>query len=112
MDERLQALFEPDSNAVNRLVAAALGPATQRLRRRSRMMPLVLAGAGILACVAMLIWVNVHSPETPDHLIISPFGDVVLVQSPSGESWIIGPERPDDWLPAGMGFVIVEGETK
>jgi hypothetical protein len=36
----------------------------------------------------------------------------MLVQSPSGESWILGPERPDDRLPAGMGFVIMEEEIK
>ena len=112
VDERLRTLFEPERNAVERLVATALEPAPGPLRRRSRVMPFALAGVGILVCVAMLIRFRAHAPETPDQLIISPVGDVMLVQSSSGESWIIGPERPDDWLPAGMGFVIVEGEMK
>jgi hypothetical protein len=112
MDERLRSLLEPDLNAVDRLVAAALGPTAAPLRRRSRMMLWALAVAGAFACVTMLVRFNARSPEAPDQLIITPDGDVVLVQCSSGDSWIIGPERPDDWLPAGTGFVIVEGEMK
>jgi hypothetical protein len=112
LDERLRTLLGPDRNAVERLVAAALKPAARPLGRRTRMIPFALALAGILACVTMLVRFNARPPETPDRLIINSVGDVVLVRSSSGESWIIGPERPDDWLPAGMGLVIVEGEMK
>jgi hypothetical protein len=112
MDERLRSLLEPDRNAVDRMVAAALEPAARPWRRKSRILPFALAFAGVLACVAMLVRFNARLSETPDRLIITPVGDVVLVQDSYGDSWIIGPERFDDWLPAGTGFVIVIGEMK
>jgi len=112
LDERLRALLQPDGNAVDRLVMAALKADARPSHRRSWRMPFALATAGVIAGVAALLWFNVRSPETPDWLTINPIGDVMLVQSPSGESWIIGPERPDDRPPAGMGFVIMEGEIK
>ena len=112
MDERLRSLLEPDRNVVDRLVAAALKPAARPLLRKSRILPFALAVAGVLACVTMLVRFNARLPETPDRLILTTVGDLVLVQSSSGDSWIIGPERFDDWLPAGTGFVIVIGEMK
>ena len=112
VDERLRTLLEPDRNAVDRLAAAALKPEARPSHRRSRRMHFALAIAGMLAGVAMLLWFHARPPETPDWLVINPIGDVVLVQSSSGESWIMGPERPDDRLPAGMGFIIVEGDRK
>jgi len=111
-DERLRTLFEPDRSTVDRLVATALKNADSRLHRRTKWMPLALAVAGTLAVAATLVWFNVRSPETSDWLTINPIGDLVLVQSSTGESWIMGPVRSDDQPPAGMGFVIVEGEMK
>ena len=112
VDERLRTTFEPERNAVDRLVATALKLAPPPLRRRPGRRAFALAVAGILAGAAMLFWFNARSPETPDWLVIDSIGDVMLVQSSSGESWIMGPERPDDRLPAGMGFIIVEGDMK
>jgi hypothetical protein len=112
VDERLRSLLEPDRNAVDRLVAAALKPAARPWRRKSRILPFALAVAGVLACVTMLVRFNARLPEPPDRLIITSVGDLVLVQSSSGDSWIIGPDRQDDWLPAGTGFIMVEGEMK
>jgi hypothetical protein len=59
-------------------------------------------------------WIRFFNAPTPycNWFTIHRIGDVMLVQSPSGESWILGPERPDDRLPAGMGFVIMEEEIK
>jgi hypothetical protein len=112
VDARLRALLEPERNAVDRLVRAALNPGSGPSPRTLKRKRFALAGAGLLAVAAALLWFNARSPETQDWLIINPIGSVMLVQSSSGESWIIGPGRPDDWLPAGMGFVIAEGEMK
>ena len=112
MDERLRTLFEPDGSAVDRLVATALKKAGGRLHRRKKGTPLALAVAGTVAAAAALVWFNVRSPEASDWLTINPIGDLVLVQSSTGESWIMGPVRSDDRPPAGMGFIIVEGEMK
>jgi hypothetical protein len=112
VDSSLRALLEPEKNAVDRLVDAALKPELRLAQRRPRRTRFALAAAGMLAGAAALLWFNARSPETQDWLIISPIGDIMLLQSSSGEDWIIGPERPDDRLPAGMGFVIVEGEMK
>jgi len=112
VDARLRALLEPERSAVDRLVGVALNPEPGPSPRTPKRMRFVLAVAAMLAIVAALLWFNARSPEAQDWLIINPIGTVMLVQSSSGESWIIGPERPDDRLPAGMGFVIVEGEMK
>jgi len=112
VDARLRALLEPERSAVDRLVGAALNPEPGPFTRTRKRMRFALAIAGMIVIVAALLWFNVRSPETQDWLVINPVGTVMLVQSSSGESWIIGPERPDDRLPAGMGFVIVEGEMK
>jgi len=110
MDNRLRALFEPDGNAVERLVVGALKtphdpwPEIEEdaVRSDSCRDSCLRDHAGKVQC---------PFARTQDQLIITPVGDVVLVQSSSGDSWIIGPSgRTIGCLPDGICHIGRENE--
>ena len=68
--------------------------------------------AAAAAAVLLLVHFPGFNPENQDRLSMVSAGEVVLLQAPSGESWILGAGKSAITLPAGMGLVIIEGESK
>jgi uncharacterized repeat protein (TIGR01451 family) len=66
--------------------------------------------------VVLTLWVwREPSSVAPsaDDLVLTRAGEVVMIQSASGETLIVGPRASDTGdRPAGTGFVIAEGDTR
>jgi hypothetical protein len=112
LDDRVRQALDPDSGTVERMVSTALQHGAAA-RRRPGLLSAALVTAGALACALLVLVHRGTPPAEPAGLVLTRAGDVVMIQSASGETWIVGPRRPGDVdRPAGMGFVIAEGDTK
>ena len=112
-DDRVRLALDPDGRAVDRMVSAALRRGRSPGYRRPGIWRLALAAAAVLVCA---LWVARRQPSVQlheDDFVLTRAGEVVLIQSASGDAWILGPRRPgDERRQAGTGFVIAEGDTK
>ena len=111
-DRRLRDRLEPDPLRIDRLIRGALAQGARR-----RFSPaLLLRGALSMASVAAMVLLCVHflgpNPNKPVRSGTESAGAVVLMQAPSGESWILGAGASAVTLPPGMGLVIIEGDSK
>ena len=90
------------------MVATAL-----RHRRHAGARLLTPLRLGVAAAVALVcaLWMGRQSSlvRPPADLVLTRAGDVVMIQSASGETLILGPRRPGGTRRPGSGFVIVEG---
>jgi len=111
-DDHVRRALDPDARVVDRMVSTAL----RRGRVHGRWRPawrLALAAATVLLCALWVARQQVPVQPTADGLVVTRAGEVVLIQSASGEAWILGPRRPGDaGRQAGVGFVIAEGEAR
>ena len=111
-DRRLRSRLESEPATIERLVRGALSPPAERWSARS----VFYRGALVVAAVAavVLLFVHFQSPdsEIPDRLNMNRAGEMVLLQAPSGESWIFSAGESAVSLPPGMGLVIIEGDSK
>lgn len=114
-DDGVRRLLDPDAAAVDRMVSTALQRG--RVAERGRKTAWRLAfGAAATAGVVLTLWVwrqpSSVAPSAGD-LVLTRAGEVVMIQSASGETLILGPRASaTGHRPAGTGFVIVEGDTK
>jgi hypothetical protein len=114
-DDGVRRLLDPDADTVDRMVSTALqrGRVVERRRRTTWRLAFATAAA---AAIMLAVWVSREpSSVSPpaDDLVLTRAGEVVMIQTASGETVIFGPgastglgRRP------GTGFVIVEGDTK
>lgn len=112
VDDRVRQALDPDDGTVSRMVSAALGTEPSRGWRRARWLPVALATASALIGAVYLTRPPATPLGTPDDLVITRAGDLVLIQNASGDAWILGPRVPPDPARVGTGFVIVEGESQ
>jgi hypothetical protein len=114
-DDGVRRLLDPDAAAVDRMVSTALqrGRAVERARKTAwRLAFAAAATAGVL--LTLWVWREPSSvAPSADDLVLTRAGEVVMIQSASGETLIVGPRTSDTGeRPAGTGFVIAEGDTK
>ena len=114
-DDGVRRLLDPDAGTVDRMVSTALERGRVVERGRKTAWRLALA-ATATAGVVLTLWVwREPSSVAPsaDDLVLTRAGEVVMIQSASGETLISGRgRRPAGDRPAGTGFVIAEGDTK
>lgn len=106
LEQRLRAAFEPDSEAVERVIAAAMRP------RRRR--PAGLIGVAALALVsAALVWVYFAHETMPVHaesIRLEYVGTVALFEFPDGSSWIVSPDAASQGPATRLNMIIFEGD--
>ena len=112
IDDRVRHALAPDSDTIDRMVATALRRGRRSRRRPIGGMRLALAGAAVLACALYLARPYAPPTASPDDVVFTRAGDVFLVQSASGEIFILGPTPAPDPAKAGTGYVIVEGDPQ
>lgn len=114
-DNGVRRLLDPDAGTVDRMVSRALqrNRAVEPGRRKAwRFAVAATAAAGIV--LALWVWREPSSvAPSPDELVLTRAGEVVMIQSASGGTLIVGPRTSDSGdRPAGTGFVIAEGDTR
>lgn len=114
LDDRVRLALDPDARAVDRIVATALqrGRAVRRVQQAT--WRFAFAAAAVLLCALYVARQQAPVPRSPsDDLVLTRAGAVVMLQTASGETLILGPRKADDaGRPAGTGFVIVEEDAK
>ncbi len=114
-DDGVRLALDPDADTVDRMVSSALQGGRVVERRQRPTWRLALA-ATVTAGVVLTLWVlrepSSVAPSTDD-LVLTRAGEVVMIQSGSGETLILGPSAPANRdRPAGTGFVIAEGDAR
>jgi hypothetical protein len=112
-DDRVRLALDPGARAVDRMVSTALqrGRAVNGPRRTT--WRLAFAAAAVLICALCVARQQAPVPRPlNEDFVFTRAGDVVMIQSASGETLILGPRKAGNVHPAGTGFVIVEGDTK
>jgi hypothetical protein len=114
-DDSVRRLLDPDAGTVDRMVSMALQRGRIVERGRKTTWRLVFATAAV-AVILSALWVS-REPSSvapsADDLVLTRAGEVVMIQSASGETLILGPRTSATGdRPAGTGFVIAEGDTK
>jgi len=105
LDQRIRESFEPDEEAVQRIVGRALAAGDRRPRR----LLAALAAVGICAAVWLIL---VRTPaESPEVLTLDCFGEVVVVQAPDGTSWVFSGRGQDRGPGAETGLILCEEDT-
>ncbi len=106
LDRGLRAAYEPEPEAVHRVVAGALA---QRSRKpASRRMAVVLASATLLlAC--FVIFRNI-SPVPPETFQLEYVGGVAVLEGPDGSSWLVTPDTAAEGASAGLNLILVGGD--
>ena len=114
-DDGVRRLLDPDSDTVDRMVSTALqrGRVVERGRKTTWRLAYATAAAAAIT-LAFWAWREPSSvAPSADDLVFTRAGEVVMIQSASGETLILGPRTSDTGdRPTGTGFVIVEGDTK
>ena len=109
LDQSLEEAVRADAETVDRLVSAALTAAAVRRFRPGRL-PAVGAGIVVLIAAAWLSWPRV--PDREGVIRMRNVGEVILVDYPDGSRAIIGPEKADSTLFAGLDYVMFLGESQ
>jgi hypothetical protein len=114
-DDSVRQALDPDADAVDRMVSTALqrGRVVERGRKPAWRFAFATAAATAIT-LAFWVWREPSSvAPSADDLVFTRAGEVVMIQSASGETLILGPRTSDTGdRPTGTGFVIVEGDTK
>ena len=114
-DDGVRRVLDPDSDTVDRMVSRALqrGRVVERRRKTTWRLAYATAAAAAIT-LAFWVWREPSSvAPSADDLVFTRAGEVVMIQSASGETLILGPRTSDTGdRPTGTGFVIVEGDTK
>jgi hypothetical protein len=94
VDQRIRAALAPDEASVHRVLARALedgGVRATATRVRSLARVTALVCAAILVAAALWRWRQGPAPPAPPAFMISGSGSVVVVDSPDGRRWVVGP---------------------
>ncbi len=106
LEQRLRTAFEPDSQAVERVVAAAMRP---RSRRPVRLIAVVSLAMILFA----LVWVYLTHETTPvraENIRMVYVGTVALFESSDGSSWIVSPDAASQGPIEYPNLIIFEGD--
>jgi hypothetical protein len=114
-DDSVRQALDPDAGTVDRMVSRALERG-RVVERRQRMTWRLALAATAMAGVLLTLWLwREPSSVAPsaDDLVLTRAGEVVMIQSASGETMIFGPGASADLdRRPGTGFVLAEGDTK
>jgi len=109
LDRRLEDAAEPDVLSVERVVTRALGAPPVRRHFGARLVA-SLGAAALLVVLVVLNWPA--GPPPPKPIRMRNAGEVILIDYPDGSRAIIGPERTDNTLFAGLDYVMFLGESQ
>jgi ferric-dicitrate binding protein FerR (iron transport regulator) len=107
-EQRLRAAFEPEPEAIDRVVAAATQP------RSSRPMVLrVAAGSAVAAVVIVWLFLSLQ-PFTvkAESVRLEYVGNVALLEFPDGSCWLVTPDSNDKARSAPLNMIILEGDKE
>jgi len=109
LDRSLEEAVRADAETVDRLVSSALAAAPVRRFQAGR---LAAVGAGVVAVIAA-VWLTWPGASQQAGVIrMRNVGEVILVDYPDGSRAIIGPEKADSTLFAGLDYVMFLGEPQ
>ncbi len=106
-EQRLRAAFEPEAEAINRVVAAAMQP------RSIRPMVLRVAAASVVAA-AVIVWLLISlQPFTvkAESIRLGYVGNVALLEFPDGSCWVVTPDSNDKARSSPLNLILL-GENK
>ena len=106
LEQRLRTAFEPDSEAVERVIAAAMRPRGRRLVR-------LIAAAALTMVLVALVWVYLSHETMPVHaenIRLEYVGTVVLFEFSDGSSWIVSPDAAKQDPIEYLNMIIFEGD--
>ncbi len=106
LEQRLRKAFEPNREAVERVIAAAMRP------RGSRPVRLIAAAALTMVLIA-LVWVYLaHKPMPVDaeKIRIEYVGTVAVFESSDGSSWIVSPDAATEGPGQYPNMILFEGD--
>jgi len=105
-ERRLRSALEPNGEAVERVIAAAMSP------RRRRPYGAIAAAALVLVSAA-LVWVYLAHEATPVHaesIQLEYVGTVGLFEFPDGSSWIVSPGAASQGPDTHLNLIVFEGD--
>ncbi len=105
LEQRLRAAFEPNSEAVERVIAAAMRP------RRRRPAGLIVMAAFAITSVALLCVYFVHeAPVHAESIRLERVGTVTLFEFSDGSSWIVSPDAASQGPNPHFNLILFEGD--
>jgi len=107
LEQQLRAAFEPNSEAVERVITAAMRP------RRRRLAGPITAAAVLALVSAALVWVYFAHETMPVHaesIRLEYVGTVALFEFPDGSSWIVSPDAASQGPDTHLSLIIFEGD--
>jgi len=105
-EQRLRAAFEPDTEAVNRVVSAAMRP-------RSNRSTVLRAAAAFLLAGTITVWLLLSlRPSTvkAESIRLEYVGEVALVEFPDGSCLVVTPDSSAQAQSAPLNLVIFGGD--
>jgi ferric-dicitrate binding protein FerR (iron transport regulator) len=106
LEQRLRTAFEPDSEAVERVIAAAMRP-------RSRRPVCLIAAAALSMVLAAFVWVYLAHEMMPvraENVRLEYIGTVALFEFSDGSSWIVSPDAASEGPDECLNTIIFEGD--
>ena len=104
LEQRMQKAFEPKTESIDRVIAAAIRPQPKPVRLRVAVM---LAVAGILLIAAILRFQSIH--VYAENIRLEYVGSVALIEFPDGSSLIVSPDNTDQG-PNYLNLILLEGD--
>ncbi len=106
LERQLRTAFEPEAEAVDRVVAAAL----RHRHRRPSVLRVVAATALVAVLVAVLLVMRPRSEVQADSLRLEYMGSVALFKLPDGSCWLVTPDAAIHGSQTPLNIIVVEGE--
>jgi hypothetical protein len=106
LDQRLRMAFEPDSEAVDRVIVAAMRPRGPRPVR-------LIAAAALTMVLVALVWAYLAHETMPvqaETIRIEYVGTVALFEFSDGSSWIVSPDAASRAPIENLNIIIFEGD--
>jgi len=105
-EQRLRTAFEPDSQAIDRVVAAAMKPGARRPKVLRVVVALALTGV-------VLVWLFLSlqpSPVRADSARLEYVGDVALLKFSDGSCLVLSPDPIREGRSSNLNIIIIGGE--
>ncbi len=106
VEQRLRRAFESDSDAVERVIAAAMRPRSRRPIR-------LVSAAGLAMVLIALVWVYLAHKTMPVHaesIRLQFVGTVALFEFSDGSSWIVSPDAASQGPIENPNMILFEGD--
>jgi hypothetical protein len=112
LNREIARCFAPSPEVVERIKARSLSARPQRLLTPGRSLFLGASLATAVALLAVGVWIRRPTAPVDAEVMTATFdGDVLLVHSATGRTWVTGPPARSPRLP-GDWTIAVHGEEK